>query len=619
MKDLSVTWEEVEACLSEIPGVKPAGFKARFFDQGMFYRIRYDPGDIVMAEGMYSDYAGVLMSGQVRVLLGDNQPASVEAEVPDCWRRPGERFRRIEQWVLDRTDRFEAAVQMHAEREEARRKKAEQEEAKRKQVEPKYGEGEQARGRDADPEPPPLPWGAGLARWLRKTWWFRRGHEEFRLADRKLAAPLERSIHDKAWADRVRESTIAVPPLGSKIEDVTIVKRFMGVTGATWNQPRSATLVADPDEAIGPCEMILMNRKALLLIAEQSAEFQKKRDSDFNEQILPALLEKNHLFSQSGVSRDDFAALAAVAPLPLKQYEKGDIIVRQDDEADDLSLIFNGTVRISRELPGGASLVEHLNEGDYFGVGCVLEDHKRGATVKAVTDVAVVSVSRQVLLKHFCGERGGKIPGLETKLLDEWKRLQQENIEADELQRVPRGDPPEHLVPKLMQAKNLLRINMDLCTRCDQCVKACADTHDGVSRFHRANADLRFGKWEIAAACVHCINAPCQKACPVGAITFLPDGMVQIHRSRCISCESCVDPCPFNVIEMLPRTSPEEAPVADPRKFHAVATKCDLCLTDRGEPPCVSACPYGAAERGAPAELFPGLEHWLESTQPLEQ
>ncbi len=621
VKDLNVTWERVEACLLEIPGVRPAGFKVKF-DQGMFYHIRYEPGEVVMAKGMYSDYAGVLMSGRVRVLVGDDQPVPTETDVPNCWRRPGKVFRRVEQWVLDRTDRFDTAVRQHAEREEARKKKAEQEKAKRKQSKPEAAEQVSTEVKhaemegDTEPEPAPqVPWGAGLARRIRKNWWFRRGHEKFRLADHKLAMPLERAIHEKVWQDKVRESRIAVPPDNSKLEDVEIFTRIMGLTSATWNQPRSATLVADLDEALGPCEMILMNRKALLLIAEQSEALRAKRNLDFHTQVLPDVLRKNRLFAGLDVSGVDFAVLAQAAEVRLKEYEKGKVIVRQDQVANDLALMLNGTVRVSRDLVGGASLVEHLNEHDYFGIACVQEKRQRGASVTAVTDVNVVTIPRQALLEHFFIG----IPGLEAKLNDEWEQLQQENRDADELRRLPRGDPPEHLVPKLMQARNLLRINMDLCTRCDQCVRACAETHDGVSRFHRANADLRFGKWEIAAACVHCINAPCQSACPVGAITFLPDGMVQIHRSRCISCQKCVDPCPFNVIEMLPRISPEDAPVVNAKTGNVVATKCDLCLAERREPPCVHACPYGAAERGAPGELFPGLKQWLELPQPESQ
>jgi Fe-S-cluster-containing hydrogenase component 2 len=84
---------------------------------------------------------------------------------------------------------------------------------------------------------------------------------------------------------------------------------------------------------------------------------------------------------------------------------------------------------------------------------------------------------------------------------------------------------------------------------------------------------------------------------------------VQIHRDRCVSCEQCFKACPFGVIDMYHPNTAQEAPSMSPKKG-TVATKCDLCLTETHDPPCVACCPYDAAKRVDPLEFFPQLREW---------
>jgi Fe-S-cluster-containing hydrogenase component 2 len=587
VENLTLTWEEVEANLQQISGVEPRRYK-RYFDQGLFFKIRYRPGEIIMPKGAYSDYAGLHIKGKLLVLLDDRPRLPVRMAVRDAWSRPGRIWRWIEDFVLDRTDRLEAS--------DAKKSKKKAPDTENTPTKPRF----------ATP----------LAQWIRRRRWFVRHLEHGRLAEQRLASPTpEASIFDQSCEELIQSAKQVIEATVQQEDDGTTTprarERFKGVTGAMWNQPRNATLVAALEESAGPCEMLLIKRLALQQIDKESTEFHENWKIKFVEHILPGLLKNSKLLAGMAA---DFEQLATLAGIELKHYDKGDVVIEQGDEAKSLSLIVNGIVQVSRMLPGAAALAAHLKDNDYFGHACVFDDVPRTARITAVTDVHIFTIPREVLRDGFFQ----LVPELEEKLKAEAKALMGENIEADALKLLPPLEPPEPLVPKLMQARNILLIDMDVCTRCDQCVRACAATHEGIPRFHRGNPDLRFGKWEIAAACVHCINAPCQRACPVGAITFLDNGNVQIHRSRCISCEQCVDPCPFNVIEMLERRSPEEAPVANANKDFAVATKCDLCLTDdRRETACVAACPYGAAERGPPDELFLGIEKWLQTNQPV--
>jgi Fe-S-cluster-containing hydrogenase component 2/CRP-like cAMP-binding protein len=285
----------------------------------------------------------------------------------------------------------------------------------------------------------------------------------------------------------------------------------------------------------------------------------------------------------------------------------GPCVYPQKEDPRGLYFILSGTVRLTRKALGGTVLIRQHDRYGFFG-RTLLDQGKSLVNVEAVTDVNLVKLSpaafeRMIELFSPVG----------VKLRREAERQANRYDNILEVRSRPPDDPPEDFASKLLVTTNLLLIDMELCTRCHRCVVACAEMHQGVPRFHRSNPDLRFGKWEVAGACLHCSDAPCQTACPVGAITFLDNGIVQVHRDRCVSCSFCEPACPFEVIEMLPAPGKEkEAPVASKNKEYAVATKCDRCLVDRSDPPCVSSCPYGASRRGAPLELFPEIKRWEE-------
>ena len=77
-------------------------------------------------------------------------------------------------------------------------------------------------------------------------------------------------------------------------------RRFMGLSGALWSQPRSVTLIAENDPAAGnaPCQMLLIKRKALheLFKSPQVAKFLREQLRKFVGMTLPELLANNRLF-----------------------------------------------------------------------------------------------------------------------------------------------------------------------------------------------------------------------------------------------------------------------------------------------------------------------------------
>ena len=83
----------------------------------------------------------------------------------------------------------------------------------------------------------------------------------------------------------------------------------------------------------------------------------------------------------------------------------------------------------------------------------------------------------------------------------------------------------------------------------------------------------------FAVICQHCEDpAPCQKACPQGAIgrNEIFDA-ITISKKQCFGCKECIEACPFGTIFM--------------DEQNAKVYKCDLC---RGNPECVKHCDFGA-------------------------
>jgi len=140
-------------------------------------------------------------------------------------------------------------------------------------------------------------------------------------------------------------------------------------------------------------------------------------------------------------------------------------------------------------------------------------------------------------------------------------------------------------------------INMDRCTRCDDCVRACAATHDNNPRF------LRHGPIHdnimVAQACMHCTDPVCMIGCPTGAIhrsSF--GGQVIVNPATCIGCTACANNCPYGNIRMVEaRDDDGEILIAADTKPILKATKCDLCSDQYGGPACERACPHDALTR----------------------
>ena len=165
---------------------------------------------------------------------------------------------------------------------------------------------------------------------------------------------------------------------------------------------------------------------------------------------------------------------------------------------------------------------------------------------------------------------------------------------------------------RMNNGRRAMVIDLHRCTRCDDCVKACASAHDGNARFVREG--VTHGRLQFVQACMHCSDPVCMIGCPTGAISRdETSGAVEIHESICVGCGTCELNCPYQNIRMTQVCDSEGRPYRGARSDLPIvkATKCDLCSRQPAGPACARACPHDALVQIDLTETHP-LLHWLE-------
>ncbi len=138
-----------------------------------------------------------------------------------------------------------------------------------------------------------------------------------------------------------------------------------------------------------------------------------------------------------------------------------------------------------------------------------------------------------------------------------------------------RSVPLENFLAQgLMEAQSLLVLDLSKCTRCDACVTACADSHDGVTRLVREG--LRFENFLVATSCRQCRDPLCMVGCPVGAIRRR-NSLEVIIEDWCIGCGLCAKNCPYGNINMHSFAAQAAAQEGQPKLTTSMGTKESRC------------------------------------------
>jgi Fe-S-cluster-containing hydrogenase component 2 len=290
-------------------------------------------------------------------------------------------------------------------------------------------------------------------------------------------------------------------------------------------------------------------------------------------------------------------------------------VYAEGDPTDAFYIILKGSVSLSR-LQDGKDKIQHLvSAGNWFGIDEIYLGGNRLDTATASTATEIFKLNSRLFhetISRFPSIQQGAERKARKMLLKEQQRSNEESTNAVIGFVEDTG---------VVEGSNVLVIDEALCVRCDNCEKACAETHDGVSRLRR-KAGETFATIHVPTACRHCYEPGCMKDCPANCISRQPGGQVLIDTNTCIGCGNCSANCPFGVIQMIaPEPQPPldlwswlfwgkgRAPGDETEHLHGPGTvvkkamKCDLCHGQSSGPACVQACPTGAAIRSTPDTL----------------
>ena len=208
----------------------------------------------------------------------------------------------------------------------------------------------------------------------------------------------------------------------------------------------------------------------------------------------------------------------------------------------------------------------YTGRGGYFGEMGLLGGGVRTATCTALDHVDVVRIKGEdfaLMVERF--------PDIRASLEQVAAERAAMNLQrARSAEVTPLND---FLAQGLMEAQSLLVLDLEKCTRCDECVRACADAHDGVTRLVREG--LRFDKYLVATSCRQCRDPLCMVGLP-GRI----DPPAQLARDHHRGLVHRLRP----VRQQLPVRQPQHARVRSREPVHASEDEGDAAQGDRLRP-----------------------------------
>jgi Fe-S-cluster-containing hydrogenase component 2 len=415
--------------------------------------------------------------------------------------------------------------------------------------------------------------------------------------------------------------------------EVTSADVIVGEMACLSGSPRSADVMVLEKSEIWEIRRNVLDR--LMRLPSRREKF----ESAYRERSLDLVLQGTVLFSDIGEKEYGQIVDFLRHRLSFVRVSPGQVLFEQGDRADALYLIRLGHVRIGVIRYHHEARVLSRGPGSIFGeigllalssndvrktvdqVDAVLKDALeragndlssaipsgiRTATCSALNYLELARLKREDFLELI-----RQFPVLRRRLVGEALAALQSN--EDIMNPLLRT----YVEQGLYEGQSILALDLDRCTRCDECTRGCVQQHGSeshgqpVTRLFRDG--LHFGNFTVATSCRSCTDPHCMAGCPVDSIHRGKHLQIVIE-DHCIGCGLCASNCPYGNIWLVQNkrrrivTSDPERPGKKLKTAQLKAATCDLCDAE-GErssphPRCVSSCPHEAAFRMTGPELL---------------
>ncbi len=359
---------------------------------------------------------------------------------------------------------------------------------------------------------------------------------------------------------------------------------MLGETGSSVGWPQSVTA-----QTATQCVLVQIRLPALQAMKRKSSDLKQHLDQVYIKRALAAQLQSTPLFRNcSETFIENFKK-----HIGLVSFRRNQVIAREGDRAEAVFLVRSGFVKLSQCVAAGEMVVNYLSKGMTFGEAEFFVNQETWF-------YSAVSVESTELLKISYEDFKvlvARHPEIEREVWDSSvARLKESGSTRRDINRAQFLS--HALNYGLVQGSSVLAIDLSTCTRCDDCVRGCAETHDGLPRFVREGE--KYDDYLVTRACFHCKDPVCLIGCPTGAIRRAGVGeVVEIDAGLCIGCKACYIKCPYDAITMVDSEvwGGHAEPALPGPNVSEFATKCDLCYAKNHEPACTYNCPHGSAVR----------------------